>query len=110
VSQTLLSKETGLLFSSSVAIDFSTSGNLNKYSLAVTRVAMEEIKPRLAIGDGVRLDQSRPGVRMLRGLLNVVWSDLGRMTPVELDFARTALLTLLAAAGPEEEFSRQDDG
>jgi AraC-like DNA-binding protein len=40
---------------------------------------------------------------MLRGLLNVVWSDLGRMTPVELDFARTALLTLLAAAvGPEE--------
>ena len=107
-SQTLLSARTGLIFSSSELIDFATEGHLTKLSLAVPRVTVEEFAPSVAIGHGMSLDSDRPSVKLLRGMLELMWTGGFGMDPHELDHARNALLNLLVAALGQEELPSSD--
>jgi len=107
-SQTLLSAKTSLIFSSSEVIDFATEGQLTKLSLAVPRVSIEEFAPRMAIGHGVSLDNDRPSVKLLRGMLELIWTGSFGMDPHELDHARHALLNLFVAALGQEQLSGND--
>ncbi|MCW2906856.1 MAG: putative transcriptional regulator [Actinomycetia bacterium] len=102
-SKVVLSPGRGLLFSSSQSFSFKTVGSLRKRSLILPRVALDEVAPRLTIGNGLPLETSRPAVRLLREFLGLLWPTLHRMTPAEVQAARTAVLSLLSgAAGPEE--------
>jgi AraC-like DNA-binding protein len=97
-SKVVLSPACGLLFSSSLSFSFETGGGLQKHSLILPRVVLEEIAPRLMIGSGMPLETSRPAVRLLRDFLSLLWSSLHGMSESETQGARAAVLSLLSGA------------
>jgi AraC-like DNA-binding protein len=97
-STTMLTPARGLLFSSSQSFSFETGGGLQKHSLTLPRVVLEEIAPRLTIGSGMPLDTSRPAVRLLRDFLLLLWSSVHPMTDSETQGAQAAVLSLLSGA------------
>ena len=103
LSKVVLSPSCGLLFSSSLSFSFETGGGLQKLSLILPRVVLEETAPRLTIGSGIPLETSRPSVRLLRDFLSLLWSSLHRMTESEIQGARAAVLSLLWGAACQDE-------
>jgi AraC family transcriptional regulator, positive regulator of tynA and feaB len=97
-SRIVLTPARGLLVSSYQPFSFETGGGLQKLSLTVPRVVLDEVSPRLAIGSGMELDTSRPAVRLLRDFLLLVWSGAHRMTESETHAAQSAVLSLLSGA------------
>lgn len=102
-AQAVLSPGCGLMFSSSRSCSFRTVGEQHKRSLVLPRVVLEEIAPRLRVGDGLSLETSRPAVRVLREFLGLLWPTLDRLSPTEAQAARAAVVSLLSGAVSREE-------